>query len=98
MIEVDADPVYADKRTVGRCIGCGWEIARRVVAGCRLGRVVFRRGAVQVNSRLGSLGSVCREMFATETATAGKDPEGVPTRPYQAGTDVVATSAPPPSA
>ena len=48
-------PVFADERTIGPGDNCGWEIDRRVVAGFLFGRVVFRLGAGQVNSRLGSL-------------------------------------------
>ncbi|GAB3220911.1 hypothetical protein GCM10027535_18720 [Mycolicibacterium hippocampi] len=47
--------VYADERTIGRGENWGWEIGRRVVFGFGFGRVVFRAGTAQVNSRLGSL-------------------------------------------
>ena len=65
-IKVIVHPIRAAERTIGGVTSCGWEIGRRVARGCRFGRVVFHRGAGQVNSRLCSLALLCRDLFATE--------------------------------
>jgi hypothetical protein len=74
--------IRADSRTINRVELCGWEFPRRVGFGCGLGRVVFRHGTAQVNSRLASLlSNYCAE-FASTHSNGRMKIELVSTRPY----------------